>query len=133
MSDWEKKENWNTMRTAILTAYPKLFTDIPYAPQLFFHAIRLAVGYGFSFEPSLFVEKMSLEIEARHKALNAALREQIDADTLVVELGAGLSPRRLEFTVKAYDDAGLIGEGTHERFLVNNEKFQKKADAKLEK
>ena len=24
--------------------------------------------------------------------------------------------RRLEFTVKAYDDAGLIGEGTHERF-----------------
>ena len=41
--------------------------------------------------------------------------------------------RRLEFTVKAYDDAGLIGEGTHERFLVNNEKFQKKADAKLEK
>ena len=28
--------------------------------------------------------------------------------------------RRLEFTVKAYDDAGLIGEGPHERFLVNN-------------
>lgn len=102
MSDWKKKENWNTMRTAILTAYPKLFTDIPYAPQLFFHAIRLAVEYGFSFEPSLFVEKMSLEIEARHKALNAALREQIDADTLVVELGAGLSPRRLEFTDTAY-------------------------------
>ena len=41
--------------------------------------------------------------------------------------------RRLEFMVKAYDDAGLIGEVTHERFLVNNEKFQKKADAKLEK
>lgn len=41
--------------------------------------------------------------------------------------------RRLVFTVKAYDDAGLIGEGTHERFLVNNEKFQNKADAKLKK
>ena len=39
--------------------------------------------------------------------------------------------RRLAFTVKAYDDAGLIGEGTHERFLVDNEKFQGKADAKL--
>ncbi|MCD8109740.1 MAG: thioesterase family protein [Clostridiales bacterium] len=39
--------------------------------------------------------------------------------------------RRLVFDVKAYDDAGLIGEGTHERFIVNNEKFQSKADAKL--
>ncbi len=38
--------------------------------------------------------------------------------------------RRLVFEVKAYDDAGLIGEGTHERFIVNNEKFQSKADAK---
>lgn len=41
--------------------------------------------------------------------------------------------RRLEFTVKAYDDAGLIGEGTHERFMVNNEKFQNKANGKLVK
>lgn len=38
--------------------------------------------------------------------------------------------RRLVFTVKAYDEAGLIGEGTHERFIVNNEKFQSKADNK---
>ena len=41
--------------------------------------------------------------------------------------------RRLEFAVKAYDESGLIGEGTHERFMVNNEKFQGKANAKLEK
>ncbi len=38
--------------------------------------------------------------------------------------------RRLLFDVRAYDDAGLIGDGTHERFLVQNEKFQAKADAK---
>lgn len=102
MIDWAKKENWNTMRTAILTAYPKLFTDIPYAPQLFLHAIQLAVEYGFSFDPSLFVEKMSLEIEARHKALNVALKEQISANTIIMELGAGLSPRRLEFIDTSY-------------------------------
>lgn len=41
--------------------------------------------------------------------------------------------RRLVFTVKAYDDAGLIGEGTHERFIVNNEKFQSKTDSKQAK
>lgn len=38
--------------------------------------------------------------------------------------------RRLVFSVKAYDEAGLIGEGTHERFVVNNEKFQSRADGK---
>ncbi len=38
--------------------------------------------------------------------------------------------RKLVFKVAAYDDAGLIGEGTHERFIVKNEKFQAKADGK---
>lgn len=41
--------------------------------------------------------------------------------------------RRLTFIVLASDEHGLIGEGTHERFIVNNEKFQSKADSKLEK
>lgn len=41
--------------------------------------------------------------------------------------------RRLVFSVKAYDEAGLIGEGVHERFTVNNEKFQNKTNAKLNK
>ncbi|MGN0415516.1 MAG: thioesterase family protein [Agathobacter sp.] len=39
--------------------------------------------------------------------------------------------RALTFSVKAYDEKGLIGEGEHERFIVYNEKFQAKADAKL--
>lgn len=41
--------------------------------------------------------------------------------------------RRLVFDVKAYDEVGLIGEGKHERFIVNNEKFQSKANKKGEK
>lgn len=41
--------------------------------------------------------------------------------------------RALTFSVKAYDETGLIGEGEHERFIVYNEKFQAKADAKLKK
>jgi predicted thioesterase len=39
--------------------------------------------------------------------------------------------RALTFSVKAYDEAGLIGEGEHERFIIFEEKFQAKADAKL--
>ena len=38
--------------------------------------------------------------------------------------------RRLVFKVAAYDERGLIGEGTHERFIINDEKFQKKTDSK---
>jgi predicted thioesterase len=38
--------------------------------------------------------------------------------------------RALTFSVKAYDEAGLIGEGEHERFIVFNDKFQAKANAK---
>ena len=38
--------------------------------------------------------------------------------------------RALTFSVKAFDEAGLIGEGEHERFIIDNEKFQNKADNK---
>ena len=39
--------------------------------------------------------------------------------------------RRLVFRVSAFDDAGLIGEGTHERFIVDNEKFMERTASKL--
>ena len=38
--------------------------------------------------------------------------------------------RRLIFKVAAYDEAGLIGEGQHERFIVNGERFLAKTNAK---
>ncbi|NBH62500.1 thioesterase [Anaerotruncus sp. 80] len=41
--------------------------------------------------------------------------------------------RKLVFKVAAYDEAGLIGEGTHERFIIKNEKFQTKANSKKAK
>ena len=41
--------------------------------------------------------------------------------------------RALTFCVKAYDECGLIGEGTHERFVIMEEKFLAKTNSKLEK
>ena len=38
--------------------------------------------------------------------------------------------RRLVFRVFAYDEIGLIGEGTHERFIIEKEKFITKTYAK---
>lgn len=40
--------------------------------------------------------------------------------------------RRLVFHVTAYDEKGKIGEGRHERFIIQNEKFQAKANKKAE-
>ena len=39
--------------------------------------------------------------------------------------------RRLVFKVSASDDAGLIGEGTHERFIIDIEKFMARTEGKL--
>lgn len=38
--------------------------------------------------------------------------------------------RRLVFQVEAFDETGRIGGGKHSRFVIKNESFQKKADAK---
>ena len=41
--------------------------------------------------------------------------------------------RKLSFEVNAFDETGLIGKGSHDRFIIDSEKFQTKADAKLNK
>ncbi len=38
--------------------------------------------------------------------------------------------KRLVFSVEAFDDKDKIGEGTHERFIVNCERFIAKANGK---
>ena len=41
--------------------------------------------------------------------------------------------RRLVFALEAFDEKGLIGEGTHERFVIDTERFMAKCQSKLEK
>lgn len=38
--------------------------------------------------------------------------------------------RRLVFSVKAWDETELVGEGTHERFIIDRDKFLAKCNAK---
>ena len=38
--------------------------------------------------------------------------------------------RKLTFSWEAYDEAGIIGRGTHERLIVDNEKFVSQAERK---
>lgn len=42
-----------------------------------------------------------------------------------------INGREFTFEVTAYDESGLIGKGTHKRFLVFGEKFTAKAKSKL--
>ena len=54
---------------------------------------------------------------------------KVTAESELIEIDR----RRLVFAVKAYDESGLIGEGTHERFIVDMDKFTAKCEAKLAK
>ena len=51
---------------------------------------------------------------------------QVRAEAEVVEVDR----RRIVLNVTAYDEAGVIGKGTHERFLIDAAKFLAKAEAK---
>ena len=68
------------------------------------------------------------ELNISHvSATPVGLEVRAQAEVTAVEGNA------ISFKVEAYDEAGLIGKGTHERFVVENEKFQAKANKKLEK
>ncbi len=41
--------------------------------------------------------------------------------------------KKLTFKVEAFDEAGLVGEGVHERFIIETAPFLAKADAKKAK
>ncbi len=80
-----------------------------------------------SVQPFLEEGQGTVGIELRVKHLAATpLGMTVRCESELIEADG----RRLVFSVKAYDDAELIGEGTHERFIINNEKFMVKAQAK---
>ena len=64
-------------------------------------------------------------IDVKHVAATPVGME-VTCETKLVEVDR----KRLIFEVKAYDAAGVIGEGVHERFIIDNEKFMAKAEAK---
>ena len=53
---------------------------------------------------------------------------EVRCETKLIEIDR----KRLVFEVKAYDACGLIGEGTHERFIIDNQRFMQKARSKLD-
>lgn len=67
-------------------------------------------------------------LEVSHDAATPiGMRVWAEAEVTAVE------GRKLTFAVAAFDEAGKIGGGTHERFIIQTEKFLARVQAKLEK
>jgi predicted thioesterase len=66
------------------------------------------------------------KVEVKHLAATP-VGMKVRAKAKLVEIDR----RRLVFEVEAYDDVETIGEGTHERFIVDIEKFLDKSKSKI--
>ena len=78
--------------TALHTAYPLIFTDIPYSKPIYEELLK------FGFPENLKNEKIAVEIEARYKLISRLL-EQSGIDQ-VLELACGYTARGVEFCEK---------------------------------
>lgn len=65
------------------------------------------------------------DLKVQHLA-STPVGMKVTAKTELIEVDR----RRLVFSAEVYDEAGLVGKGTHERFIVDEAKFQAKTDAK---
>jgi fluoroacetyl-CoA thioesterase len=93
----------------------------PYMAALMEEAACNCVKTALSEEQSTVGTQLSI---AHTSATPVGMNVRAEATLTAVE------GRKLSFEVKAYDEAGLIGEGTHERFLIERDRFMKKANAK---
>ncbi|MBQ6622880.1 MAG: thioesterase family protein [Mogibacterium sp.] len=66
------------------------------------------------------------EISVRHLAATP-VGMQVTCEAELTEIDR----RRLTFTVKVYDEKELVGEGKHERFIIDNEKFFSRVQSKI--
>lgn len=80
-----------------------------------------------SLAPYLEAGKSSVgtKIDIKHLAATP-VGMQCRAESELIELDG----KRLVFTVKAFDEAGIIGEGLHERFVIDGQRFLEKAEGK---
>jgi len=64
---------------------------------------------------------VGIEISVKHiKATPIGVRVKSEATLTAID------ERKLTFSLKAWDEQGEIGHGTHVRFIIDNEKFMKK-------
>lgn len=56
----------------------------------------------------------------------ASLGKEVTCESVLT----GMEGRKLTFEVNVFDESGPVGKGVHERVIVNDRKFQDKANAR---
>lgn len=71
-------------------------------------------------------DTVGIAIDVKHLAASP-IGEEVTCKSELVEIDR----KRLVFRVEAFDRHEKIGEGIHQRFIINPQKFMEKAQAKL--
>ena len=58
--------------------------------------------------------------------LSATVRAGMSASATITAIDG----KRVDFDITASDDVGIIGKGTHSRFIVDSDRFMEKAQSK---
>ncbi len=74
------------------------------------------------------ITSVGTKVDVEHLAASP-----IGASVLCKSKLTAFDGRKLDFEVEVYDNAGLIGKGTHTRFTVDAQRFLDKTYAKLKK
>ena len=82
---------------------------------------------------SVFLEEgqgsVGTHLDVKHTAPTPiGMKVWVEAEIISVSENGKL----VDFNLKAWDEKGPIGEGTHTRAIINNERFLNKCNAKLE-
>ena len=67
-------------------------------------------------------QTVGTRVDVRHLAASP-VGSTVVAQAELIEVDG----RKLTFHVQAHDDGGLVGEGTHERFIIQVERFMQRA------
>jgi len=71
-------------------------------------------------------QSLGIHLDVRHYAATpVGMRVRARAELI------GVDGRRLQFRVEAYDEKEAIGDGSHERIVVNVARFDRRVQAKL--
>jgi fluoroacetyl-CoA thioesterase len=73
---------------------------------------------------------VGIRIESSHTAPTPVGME-ISAEAEITHISD--NGKIYDFTVRAYDEDGLIGEGTHQRAVIDNARFLQKCNDKMKK